>query len=134
MTLPHDDRSVVAMGERVARVETKIEGIEKDTSVIRQAIHGINGEMQKFVQAEQRCVDGLLAVQSQTAHLPELAFAMKEFTALQPRIVSLLEAEHRRVGAWKSWVVFGSAVAGAIGIITGIIVAAIEIIGYLHPK
>lgn len=92
----NDDRVVSAMGERVARVETKIEGVERDTGIIRAAIHEINNEMQKFVGLEAQCV----------AHLAQILEDGKRRDLVLSEIVgkvhALSDESFTRKGGWRA--------------------------------
>lgn len=128
---PHLDRSVSAMGERVARVETKIEGIEKDTGVIRSTLHGINGEMQKFVMQEARCITALEMISERTKDLPEIVMKVHEIYELKPKVQLLHEESAARKGAWGAYVLVGTAATGAVAIIGSIGATAFWLLGKL---
>ena len=44
-----DSRTMVAMAERLVRVETKMEGVERDTAMIRRALHEHANTVQAFI-------------------------------------------------------------------------------------
>lgn len=117
-------------GERLVAVEVKIGQLQNDTKVMRAALHGVNGEMQKFVIQEERCVNSLEAIKDQTKHLPDIVATVHELRKIQPALEVLLEKSRERSGAWKTWVGMGSGLVGAIGIITGLILAILEIIKF----
>lgn len=125
--VPLHDRTAEAAGERLARVETQIEGLKDDTRVMRSAIHGIHGEMQKFVNAEQQCVTSLKEISKQTEHLPEIAASVQAFNEIKPHLSELLQKEAHRKGAWMLVVGAGSAVAG-IATILGVLITAIVLL------
>ena len=103
---------MAATGERLAVVETEIKALKADTGVIRTAIHGIHGEMQKFVQAEQRCVD-----------------ALTQLLELKPKVENLVNDNNRKSAVWGSWAIVGSAFVGAVTIISGIVFVVMELLG-----
>ena len=114
------DRTTAAAGERLAVVETKLTNLEQGMAIIRSTNHGIHGEMQKFVMAEQRCVDTLGVISGQ----------MQEFKA---QLSGLMAARERQLGAWASWAVFGGALVGAVSIIYGIVMAVTALLGHVRP-
>lgn len=93
-----DGRTIVALSERVAVIETQQKALKEDTGVIRSSIHGINNEMQKFVQAEQRCVDALAQISQQTKELPSIAMATSAFLEMRADIKSVIDDRQQRIG------------------------------------
>src|SRR5260221_13946909 len=99
--MPDEDRRVPthartsdATGERLARVETqieglkedtrtRIEGVKEDTRAMRSAIHGVNGELQKIATAEHEHASSLREISKQTQKLPEIASTVRDFVELK---------------------------------------------------
>lgn len=123
------DRSVAAQGERLARVETKVEAIEKGIDIIRSTGHAINGEMQKFVGLEAQCVSHLSAIRELTAHLPEIVLKVQSFDELKPRLNMLIDEHFSRKGGWKAVVMIGTAAMGAVTMIGAIAAGIIFLLG-----
>lgn len=123
------DRSVVAQGERLARVETKVEAIEKGIDIIRSTGHAINGEMQKFVGLEAQCVSHLSAIRELTAHLPDLVAKMASFDELKPRLITVIDDHFTRKGGWKAFAMIGTAAMGAVTMIGTIGAGVIWMLG-----
>jgi hypothetical protein len=114
-------RTAVANAERLARVETRVEGLKEDTGKIRESIHAVNGEMQKFVFAEQRCVEALTRISEQTRDLPHLAQAMIAFTEMRPKLTGLIETDAKRTGAWGLVLMAGASAVGFVTVIGGLV-------------
>lgn len=115
-------------GERLAVVETKVTGLQGDTSIMRQTLHSINGKMQEFVLREAECVSALNTIVDNTRTLPTLIGTIQEFQALRPQINKLIEEDQARRGAWGTWVVLGTSITGAIAVITSIILATVTLL------
>jgi hypothetical protein len=105
-----------AQGERVAIVETKIGGLEKDTAVIRATLHQMNGELQRSALHEADCARSLALIADQTKGLPELVGKIANLEATKPKIEALLEEASRRKGAWRGLVLMGTAIGGLMAI------------------
>jgi len=118
-------RTADAMGERVMRVETKIEGIEKDTAHIRSTLHDINGEMQKFVFEESGCRRALETIVEQTKHLPVMAANFQIFNEMKPTLTLMLDERQQQKGSWSATVRIATMVVSTITMLsilaTGII-------------
>lgn len=124
-----DLRTEIALGERVAVVETKLNGLKEDTSVMRNAIHGIHGEMQKYAIQEERCVAALTQIASQTAGLPGF---IAEFNERKPLIDALVAKDTKKQGAWASWVMTGSIVIALVTVAAAIFTAVGTWLTELH--
>lgn len=114
MTNESAPRAVTAMGERVVRVETKLEGVEKDTAVIRQSMHSLNNQIQGLVGIEQQCVAHLAAIREMTAHLPDLVAKMGAFEDLKPRLITVIDDHAARRGGWRAVTMLVAATTGAL--------------------
>lgn len=119
----------VEMGERVVRVETKIESIEKDTTVIRHTMHDFAGKMQQFVSLEAQCVAHLSAIREMTAHLPEIVAKVQSFDDLKPRLTMLMDEHFARKGGWRAMILVGTATMGAVTMIGTIAAGVIWFLG-----
>ena len=112
------------IGQRVTRVEVKIEGLERDTSVIRSTLHSVNSELQKTAIYEERCAQSLKQIAEQTKGLPDLVTKTLAFEELTPKIRTLIDERIERRGAWKMWGV----VAGLIGLFAGFSSAVVALV------
>lgn len=90
-------RTLVAVSERVAVVETKIGGLKEDTVTIRAHIHEINNRMTEFVAAEIRCADALTSL-----------------LGMKPIVDQLLAHSQRGSGTWRALTIVGAALMGAV--------------------
>lgn len=98
------DSPQTVMAERVTRVETKLEGLKEDTANIRMTIHGIHGEMQKFV------------------------IELRGLSEMKPRLLAALTAEEKRKGAWGIALIAGSALVGVATVTMALITAVVMLI------
>jgi hypothetical protein len=106
-------RTVAAVGERVAIVETKMVGLEKDTTVIRSTLHTINTELQKTVVHEANCARSLALIAEQTKCVPEIVSSLTGFEDLKPKLLRVIEESNARRSAWKVVLLIGSGIVGA---------------------
>lgn len=102
-----DPRTIVALVERVAVIETRMIASKEDTAIIRATHHEINNRMQEFVAAERLCAANLgtlVATQTTTnAQISELTATVKELTLARAEVE----------GAWKATIRLAT-FAGAI--------------------
>lgn len=96
--LPSDPRTAAALSERVAVIEVQQKALKEDTGVIRSSIHGINNEMQKFVQAEQRCADNLAQILTAIKDLPTLVQATTAFNDMRGELHEVIDDRKQRQG------------------------------------
>lgn len=131
-----DPRTTAAMAERVAVLETKTNSLKEDTSVIRANIHGINNEMQKFVAAEQRCVDHLGKILEATKDLPLVVAAVATFTEMRPELRTLMAEREQRAGLsafGRRFAMIVAAAAGLVAVIGGIAGGLVWLSQHLKP-
>lgn len=91
----HHDRTLSAMGERVAVVETQL---REALPVIRSNIHGINNELQKVVAQGERCDRNLELILAKLGDLPTIALSASTFTAIHPELRALLKEREQSLG------------------------------------
>jgi len=113
-------RTVVALAERLAVVETKVDGLKEDSVVIRATHHEINNRMQEFVAAEKLCAANLgtlISAQSTTN---------SQIAKLTTTVEELLLVKARVEGGWKAIVKVGAFAGAVVTAMAGVIVYAIE--------
>lgn len=139
----HEGTTVARMGERVARVETMQEYLKRDTEAIRTSQHALAGEMQKFVQAEQKmtnAIEGLATAQTHTqTEMSAMAAAIRAlgeitstFMTMKTDLVELVEEQHKRIGAWGLATKVGTIVIGFVTFLGGIVAVAAYVGGLFH--
>ncbi len=119
----------VMQSERLAIVETKVEGLKDDTGVIRSNIHAINEALQKVFILEERCERSLSQLLEITRDLPTIAASAQSFHTVKAQIENLVHESDQKKGAWRAVVMLASALVGA-ATVGGVIVAAM--FGHLH--
>jgi hypothetical protein len=77
--------------------------------------------MQKFVFAEQRCVEALTRISEQTRDLPQLVQAMIAFTEMRPKLTDLITKDSKHTGAWALVVIVCASAGGFVTIVGGIV-------------
>jgi hypothetical protein len=135
VTVP-DARTVNAMGERVAILETRIAALKEDTTTIRAGMHGMNNEMQKFVAAEAQCVNKLALILEALKDLPLILASIAAFNEMRPDLRSVIADKEQRAGLSAFGKKFSMVIiAGAafVGIIGGVIGALIWLTEHLKP-
>lgn len=105
------------VGERVARVETRIEGVEKDTSIIRATLHCVNGELQKIVGREERREATLKVIADQTSSLPELMIKVRLIDELRPQLQVVIDENKTRKGATRAIAILAAGAATLIAVL-----------------
>lgn len=108
-----DIRTAFAQGERLAKVETKIEGIEDATAVIRSHLHELKNEVQKIFVLEERCERSLVEIRDLTKDLPTIAASARSFADMRSEISAVIVERQKQEGAWKAIVGMGAALVGA---------------------
>ena len=116
--------TVAVIGERVTRVETKIEGLEASTAVIRSTLHSVNAELQKASIHEANCAKSLAQIAEQTKGLPEALAKLSVFEEMKPRLAVIIEEATLRKGAWRMWMLIGG-ILTVVGSFSGAIVALV---------
>ncbi len=120
-----DARTVNAMGERVAILETRIAALKEDTTTIRAGMHGMNNEMQKFVAAETQCVNKLAQILDALKDLPLILASIAAFNEMRPDLRVVLTEREQRAGLtafgkrFSMIVVAGAALVAILGGIAG---------------
>lgn len=121
-------RTIVALAERVAIVETKVGALKEDTGIIRATQHATNNEMQRFVAAEQLCAANLARL------IDAQGITNRQISELTSAVDTLTAARHHLDGAWSAVsrmaVLIGSVLAGSAAVIAGIMWA----LGHLAVK
>lgn len=93
-----ESRTIIAMSERLAKVEERQQSTREDLTVVRATLHSINNEMQKFVAAEQKCADYLSRIAESTKDLPAIANAVASFTEMRPDLRLVISEHEQRAG------------------------------------
>lgn len=101
---PGDSRTVIALAERVAVVETQQHALKEDTTAIRRSMHEFSNQLQIFV-------GGLAALQKVAEDFPKIAELVDVFA----------KEQQRRKGAWGAAVLFGTMLMGAVTLGGGIV-------------
>lgn len=127
-----DPRTISALGERVAVVETKVTLLKEDTGVIRTTLHAVNNEMQRFVMVEQQCSNSLAQLVSLTKELPAIADYARDFINIRPALIAMIEEHQQRKGAWGAVVIAGSVIVGCATIGGGIASLVLWLFGRIH--
>lgn len=78
-------RTIVATGERVAVVETKVSGLQEDMRRIGTHIHAISNEVTKIGISEQKCLEALTGLHA----------SVERF---ETKLIALVEDSMRRQG------------------------------------
>lgn len=123
-----DPRTMVALSERVAVVETKVSALKEDTVAIRQVMHQINQEMQRSVAVELRCAQALEALQA------EAIDRKTQMERMHATIDTLSTAKHMAEGAWGATVRISAAIVASISILSAIGGGAAWALGHLVLK
>lgn len=129
-----DSRTLIAIAERVAVVETQQRANKEDMNVVRSSLHLINNEMQKFVAAEQQCASYLRQIAESTKDIPALATASSAFMEMRPELRALLSERDQRTGREEFGNRFSKIVAAAAAlvlVIGGIVGGAIWLAQHL---
>lgn len=130
------DRTIVALSERVAIVETQQRALKEDTGVIRSTMHAFAQDMQKFVIAEQRCGDYLSAIAKSTEGLPALTTAVSSFIEMRPDLHDVLQDRARREGVASLGRRLGlviATMAGFVAMLGGIGAGLVWLAQHLRP-
>lgn len=130
---PYGDRTLSAMGERVAVVETTI---REALPVIRTNIHSINNEMQKVVAQGERCDRNLELILGKLSDLPTIAAASATFAAMHPELREVLKEREQSLGLsafGRKFAMIVAAVAGLVAAIGGIAGGLVWLSQHLKP-
>lgn len=126
-------RTLSAMGERVAVVETTI---REALPVIRNNIHGINNELQKVVAQGERCDRNLELILAKLTELPTIASAAATFATMHPDLREVLKEREQGLGLAAFGRRFGmivAAVAALVAVIGGIAGGLVWLSQHLKP-
>ncbi len=131
-----DPRTITSMSERLAVVETQQRVVKDDLNVVRATLHSINNEMQKFVAAEQRCVDNLNRLLEITRDLPMFASSVASFSEMRPELRAMLMDRERKSGLadfGKRFSMILMAGAALVGMLGGIAAGLVWLVQHLRP-
>jgi len=106
---PLPDRTLTALGERVAVVETKVGGVQDDLRRIGNHIHTISGAVTEISYLEKECAKSLTAITDTVARF-------------ESRLETLIEDRAARRGVadfGKRFQMIVTAGAALAGILTG---------------
>lgn len=109
-----DVRTVAALGERVAVVETQQRALKDDTGIIRSSIHAINQDLQKVFITTQRTETQLSQLLGMTADLPSIAETTRKFAAMKSDIDGVIAKAQETRGAMRALGLVGTALMMAI--------------------
>ena len=126
-------RTISAMGERVAVVETQL---REALPAIRANIHGINNELQKVVAQGERCDRSLELILAKLSDLPAIAVASAAFAAMQPELREVIRDREQRLGLGAFGRRFGmivGAVAALVASIGGIVAGWLWLSQHMKP-
>jgi hypothetical protein len=121
-------RTLGAMAERMAVVETKVGTLKEDTGVIRNNIHVINNELQMVRAAETRCADALEAIQGMM-----LARSV-QVDKIEANVDALMIAKGTAEGAWAATVKIFAAISAMIGIVGLLAAGGAWALGHLSMR
>lgn len=131
-----ESRTLIAMSERLAKVEERQQSTRDDLTVVRSTLHSINGEMQKFVAAEQKCADYLSRIADATKDLPAIAAAVAAFTEMRPDLRAIISEREQRVGIsvfGRRFAMVIAALAGLMAFLGGISAGLVWLSQHLKP-
>lgn len=126
-----DVRTVAALGERVAIVETQQRALKDDTGIIRSSIHAINQDLQKVFITTQRTETQLAQLLGMTADLPSIAETTRKFADMKSDIDGVIARAQQSRGALRALAIVGSALMGAVTIGAGIATTFFYLFGHL---
>lgn len=124
-----NDRTVHAMGERVAVVENELKNINYSLVAMRTTLHALAGEAQKSVALESRCVTALEMIADQTRSLPDLIIKVHSIEEMKPNLQLVINEYFSRRGGWKATIMIGTAAMGAITMIGTIAAGVVWMLG-----
>lgn len=123
-----EPRTMIALAERTAVVETKIGALTDAVSVIRQNIHGINNELMKITSTEARC---LAAIE----RMHELFLSRGvQVDKIDAAVDLILAAKNQAEGAWAATVRISAAIVASIGILGTLATGLLWLAGKLAVK
>lgn len=122
-TYPSHVNQLTRMGERVAALEVRADGLKEDTAHIRASMHDIKNEQQKAVVAELACAKALAGLEQKVGML---ATQVSDFAEK----VGVITAHHQQgTGAWRTLGRIGLFIVGAftcLGALTSAIMLIVE--------
>lgn len=126
-----DVRTVAALGERVAVVETQQRALKDDTGIIRSSIHAINQDLQKVFITTQRTETQLSQLLGMTADLPSIAETTRKFAAMKSDIDGVIAKAQETRGAMRALGLVGTALMMAITAGGGGVTILLYLFGHL---
>jgi hypothetical protein len=125
------DNTLVRMAERVTRLETNQESVQRDTAAIRTTQHAINNELQRLVAADYRMAAAIEALTRDQASATEISKQMAQsiqsltetvrlFVDMKTDLITVIKQEHRRSFARQALTRFGAFVAATATAVAGI--------------
>ena len=126
-------RTIAAMGERVAVVETQL---KEALPVIRSNIHGINNELQKVVAQGERCDRNLELILAKLSDLPTIALSAQTFAAMHPELREVLKEREQGLGLsafGRRLAMIVGAGAGLVAMLGGIFAGLVWLSQHLKP-
>ena len=120
---PSHLNQLTRMGERVAALEVRADGLKEDTTHIRSTIHEIKNEQQKAVAAELACAKSLAALEQNVSGLTR---QMSDFAL---KMADLMAHHQQGTGAWRTMGRIGLVIGGictSIGAVASAIILVSE--------
>ena len=131
-TLAQVFNPLTRLGERVAAIEAKYEGLKSDTSSIRSTLHDTHNRMQEFVAMERQCATNLERLSLIQVNVSE------QVTKLATAVEVLISAKARGEGAlWASIKIITliAAVTSGLAVVLGGLGWALEHLTFnAYPK
>lgn len=127
-----DTRTIIALAERLTRVETQQQSLVADTTVIRSTMHKINNDLQIAFGSNARREEILNQLLNLTKDLPAIASSAQSFTEMKVKLNDMLDTQQRRRGERGAVMLMGSLLVGAVSIGGGIIGGILWLIGVFH--
>ena len=129
----HNDRTISAMGERVAIVETTI---REALPVIRNNLHSVNNVLTTVAAQGERCDRNLELILGKLSDLPTIAMATATFTAMAPELREVIREREQRLGLsafGRRFAMIVAAVAGLVAAVGGIAGGLVWLSQHLKP-
>jgi len=107
------------MGERVAALEVRADGLKEDTAHIRASVHEIKNEQQKAVAAEIACAKALGALEQHVA-------------TLTAQVAALMATHQQGTGAWRTLGRIGLFTVGAFTCLGAVVSSVILVAEHIR--
>ena len=128
-----NDRTLSAMGERVAVVETQL---REALPVIRNNLHSVNNVLTTVAAQGERCDRNLELILGKLSDLSTIAMATATFTAMAPELREVIREREQRLGLsafGRRFAMIVAAVAGLVAAVGGIAGGLVWLSQHLKP-